>query len=268
MDYLRQVGGSKEAAKELKLFNLSDYLTNRFRALSQQIYDENVELSKQEAALGRIAVAHRHHRLLRRVYLRHLGRRSRKISTIGVFSLVTAAIQQAQANFQQAFSTASGIADQALFLTDLIAFFEMKPTVESKPNALPAPRPIRKGFEFRNVSFAYPGTDRAVLKNFNFTIEPGERIALIGENGQGKDHRRQADHPALRPHRRRDSARRRRPPRLFHRRSASRDGRHLSGLHALRDDGAGKHRDRPRRSSRTPTRKLKMPRTRAWPPKW
>ena len=27
MDYLRQVGGSKEAAKELKLFNLSEYLT-------------------------------------------------------------------------------------------------------------------------------------------------------------------------------------------------------------------------------------------------
>ena len=33
MDYLRQVGGSKEAAKELKLFNLSGYLTGRFTAL-------------------------------------------------------------------------------------------------------------------------------------------------------------------------------------------------------------------------------------------
>ena len=48
------------------------------------------------------------------------------------------------------------------------------------------PRPIRRGFEFRNVSFAYPGTTRRVLSNFNFTLEPGERIALIGENGQGK----------------------------------------------------------------------------------
>ena len=93
---------------------------------------------------------------------------------------------QASGNIQQAFSTASGIADQALFLTDLIAFFEMKPTVESKPNGLPAPRPIRRGFEFRNVSFAYPGTDRRVLRNFNFTLRPGERVALIGENGQGK----------------------------------------------------------------------------------
>src|SRR5664280_2676669 len=72
------------------------------------------------------------------------------------------------------------------FLTDLIAFFEMKPRVESKANALPAPRTIQRGFEFRNVSFAYPGAERRILSNFNFTLEPGERVALIGENGQGK----------------------------------------------------------------------------------
>jgi ATP-binding cassette, subfamily B, bacterial len=105
---------------------------------------------------------------------------------IGTFYFITNAIVQASSNLQQVFSTASGIADQALFLTDLIAFFDMKPMVQSKPNALPAPRPIRKGFEFRNVSFAYPGTERKVLRDFNFTLSPGERIALIGENGQGK----------------------------------------------------------------------------------
>jgi ATP-binding cassette subfamily B protein len=78
------------------------------------------------------------------------------------------------------------VADQALFLTDLLAFFEMKPSVASKVNGLPAPSPIKRGFEFRNVSFVYPGTDRCVLSNFSFTLRPGERVALIGENGQGK----------------------------------------------------------------------------------
>jgi ATP-binding cassette subfamily B protein len=100
--------------------------------------------------------------------------------------VITTAIMQAMSNIQQAFSTASGVADQALFLTDLLAFFEMKPSVESKPNGLPAPRPVVRGFEFCNVSFAYPGTDRQVLSDFNFTLAPGERVALIGENGQGK----------------------------------------------------------------------------------
>jgi ATP-binding cassette subfamily B protein len=186
MDYLRQVGGSKEAAKELKLFNLSEYLTNRFRALSQEIYEENVQLANKKmlwgGLLSLISTIGYYSAYIFAIYEAVAG----KYPTIGVFALITAAIQQAQSNFQQAFSTASGIADQALFLTDLIAFFEIKPTVQNKPNALPAPRPMRRGFEFRNVSFAYPGTERMVLKNFNFTIEPGERIALIGENGQGK----------------------------------------------------------------------------------
>ncbi len=52
MDYLRMVGGSKEAAKELKLFNLSDYLTNRFAKLSEQIYHENVDLSRRKLLWG------------------------------------------------------------------------------------------------------------------------------------------------------------------------------------------------------------------------
>ena len=185
MDYLRQVGGSKEAAKELKLFNLSGYLTGRFTELSQKIYEENVALNKRRlfwggllAIVGQLgyycAYAYSIYRTIQGQY------------TIGDLTLITTAIMQAMANIQQAFSTASGVADQALFLTDLLAFFEMKPIVASKVDGLPAPSPIRLGFEFRNVSFVYPGTDRVVLSNFNFSLAPGERVALIGENGQGK----------------------------------------------------------------------------------
>lgn len=39
---------------------------------------------------------------------------------------------------------------------------------------------------FENVSFAYPGTDRDVLKDINLTIRQGEKIAIVGENGSGK----------------------------------------------------------------------------------
>jgi ATP-binding cassette subfamily B protein len=52
MDYLRQVAGSREGAKELKLFNLSDYLTNRFTKLSLDIYQENVALSRKKLVAG------------------------------------------------------------------------------------------------------------------------------------------------------------------------------------------------------------------------
>jgi ATP-binding cassette subfamily B protein len=39
---------------------------------------------------------------------------------------------------------------------------------------------------FEKVSFAYPGGGRTVLRDLDFRLEPDERIALIGENGQGK----------------------------------------------------------------------------------
>ncbi len=41
------------------------------------------------------------------------------------------------------------------------------------------------GIAFENVSFAYPGRD-PVLRDLNLTIEPGEIVALTGENGIGK----------------------------------------------------------------------------------
>jgi ATP-binding cassette, subfamily B, bacterial len=185
MDYLRQVGGSKEAAKELKLYRLSGYLTNRFTRLSEGIYRENVALNRRRlfwggllSILGQLGYYS--------AYILSIYRTIEGRYTVGDLTVITTAIMQAMGNIQQAFSTASGVADQALFLTDLLAFFAMKPYVESKPNGLPAPRPVRRGFEFRNVSFAYPGTDRRVLIGFNFTLVPGERVALIGENGQGK----------------------------------------------------------------------------------
>src|SRR5512141_3074061 len=47
LDYLRILGGSKEAAKELKLFGLRNFLRERFARLSDQIYGENVALSRR-----------------------------------------------------------------------------------------------------------------------------------------------------------------------------------------------------------------------------
>ena len=185
LDYLRVLGGSKEAAKELKLFGLSKFLTDRFTRLSDEVYEENVALSKRKLiAGGFLSIIGSLGYYSAYVYV--IWRTVMGALSIGSLYFLAGAILQASANIQQIFSTLSGVADQALFLTDLLAFFEMQPTIRSKPNALPAPRPIQRGFEFRNVSFAYPGSERRILNNLDFTLHPGERVALIGENGQGK----------------------------------------------------------------------------------
>jgi len=185
LDYLRQVGGSKEAAKELKLFGLSGFLTDRFTRLSNDILDENLALNRKRAwavsLLSMLSTTGYYGSYAWVVYQTVAG-----ALTINKLVFLTQSILAASNNISMIFSNLSGIADQALFLTDLLAFFAMRPTVTSKPGALPAPRPIASGFEFRDVSFVYPGTQREVLKGLNFRLEPGERIALIGQNGQGK----------------------------------------------------------------------------------
>ena len=185
LDYLRVLGGSKEAAKELKLFGLKDFLVGRFTNLSDQIYGEDVALARRRLIAGSllsiVGTAGYYS-----AYVFVIWRTVRGMLTIGELTFLTGAILQASSNIQQIFSTLSSIADQALFLTDLIAFFEMRPTIRSKPHALPAPRPIERGFEFRNVSFRYPGSSRLILNGLNFQLRPGERVALIGENGEGK----------------------------------------------------------------------------------
>ncbi len=185
LDYLRVLSGSKEAAKELKLFDLSPFLSERFTSLANKVYDEDVALSRRRFVLGSglsvLGTMGYYAAYVFVIWKALLGQIS-----IGSLTFLAGAIQQASLNIQQVFSTLAGIADQALFLTDLLAFFAMQPTIRSKPNARPAPVPMREGIEFRNVSFRYPGTERMVLQGLDLRLDVGERMALIGENGEGK----------------------------------------------------------------------------------
>jgi ATP-binding cassette, subfamily B, bacterial len=185
LDYLRVLGGSKEAAKELKLFGLRNYLRDRFTHISDEIYAENIALSKRKliagSLLSTVGTAGYYS-----AYVFVIWRTVAGSLSIGSLTFLTGAILQASSNIEQIFSTLAAIGDQALFLTDLLAFFKMEPTIRSKPDALPAPRPIVHGIEFRNVSFLYPGNSRLILDQINFRLNPAERLALIGENGQGK----------------------------------------------------------------------------------
>ena len=185
IDYLRFLGASKDSAKELKLFGLNKYLTDRFTELSDEVYHDSVRLAKRRlgatAALSLVTTVGYYGAYVYVIFETVAGK-----FTVGTLTFLTGAIAGASSNLQMVFSTFSSIADQSLFLTDLLEFFALRPKVVSKPNALQAPRPIARGIEFVDVSFAYPGSSRLVLKNLNLRVAPGERIALIGENGEGK----------------------------------------------------------------------------------
>ena len=65
-------------------------------------------------------------------------------------------------------------------------FMDAKIDVTDKPGISDKPRDIKGGIEFRNLTFAYPGSDRNVLEDVSFKINAGESVGLIGRTGAGK----------------------------------------------------------------------------------
>jgi len=63
-------------------------------------------------------------------------------------------------------------------------FLDTKPEIES-PKGKPA-NPLEGRITFDDVSFTYPDTGIQALKNVNFELEPGEKMAIIGRTGSGK----------------------------------------------------------------------------------
>ena len=100
--------------------------------------------------------------------------------TVGGLTLVSGAFARSRSIMENVVASLVGISEQALFIKDLFRFSRNEPQIVSKPDALPAPRTIRRGFEFENVSFSYPGSSHAVLSDLSFRFYAGERIALVG----------------------------------------------------------------------------------------
>lgn len=58
--------------------------------------------------------------------------------------------------------------------------------VEYKGYYIPLNNKLSGKIEFRNVYFKYEKAENNLIENFNFKINPGEKIAIIGNSGSGK----------------------------------------------------------------------------------
>jgi ATP-binding cassette subfamily B protein len=185
LDYLRLIGASDKTAKEVQMFGLAPWLTDRYRVLSDRFYEENKRLSIKRggvsAALSMVGTAGYYV-----AYVIIIMRAVRGDITPGTLIFLSSSFARGRDTIQGILLGASSVYEQALYLRDLFVFLDMRPTIFSKPDAPPVPNPMREGFVFENVGFQYPGSDRWAVRNVSLTLRPGERVALVGENGAGK----------------------------------------------------------------------------------
>lgn len=108
------------------------------------------------------------------------------IGVLAVGSLVFCfnAVSKFQSSLNALFDQVGRLAGHVKNINTLMDFYEMKPLIISGTKKLSAKDGI--SIELKNVSFAYPGTDRIILNNVSLSISQGDNIAIVGLNGAGK----------------------------------------------------------------------------------
>ncbi|MDB5002461.1 MAG: transporter ATP-binding protein [Mucilaginibacter sp.] len=185
LDYIRYLGASDQTAKEIKTFDLSDFIIARFKQLSDSFYMASKRLSIQRslwgtffAMLGSIGYY--------AAYVFIIISTVEGKVTVGELAFLAGSFRQLRSLLEGVLTRFSAVSQGAIYLRDFFEFFDIKPKIIQSANPRPFPKVIKQGFVFEDVGFRYLNSERWANRHLNFTLFPGEKLALVGENGAGK----------------------------------------------------------------------------------
>ena len=181
--YLETVIAREDSVKEVKLFGLGPRLLQRYRDIFRKLFTEDRRLTLRRDSwgfvLGLLSTG-----AFYGAYAWIVVTTINGGITLGAMTMYLVLFRQGQSAVAASLTAISGMYEDNLYLSNLYEYLEQEvpaPGGEAKHG----PEPER-GLEFRNVSFAYPGSVGNALTDVGFQILPGESLALVGENGSGK----------------------------------------------------------------------------------
>ncbi len=172
-------------AAEVRLFDFADYFQSSYQNLRRRLRKEQLKFLKDQT-IGRF-VAAIIALIITGIALAWMGRQVLLgILTLGDLALFFQAFNQGQGIVKSLLSNLGQIYRNSLFIGNLFEFLQIKPQIISPPNPISTPSVLKEEIRFRQVTFRYPGTQEAVLDNFNLTLPAGKIVAIVGDNGAGK----------------------------------------------------------------------------------
>ena len=171
----------KAALFELKLFGATDYIMGKWRGLAQQVLRTRVKTTFRAQRYYLAGL------ILFKIWSAFIivslvSAAVRGSMTIGLFTALVASTGAVLSNAELLSHTLQRLRSRYLLMDHYYAFLALPEAVYG--NKTLGEEPLR--VEFDRVAFTYPKTGRPVLKGVSFTVEPGERVSLVEENGAGK----------------------------------------------------------------------------------
>ena len=186
LNYYSGLMTNKDMVKEVRMFGLSDLFIDRYSQTFNKYFRglKRLYISEGSWHIGLTVLRGLANCALFAYIALQVANGSQEI---GNYSLYVSALNSIASGVATLISTTATIYEGTLFIDNMIAFMKNKRTVAPTLNP---PRAVNRHtahtVEFDNVSFRYPGTERDVIRQVSFKLEPGETVVLVGLNGAGK----------------------------------------------------------------------------------